>query len=171
MLTRTVEDLKSTFPRAGRLEWIGLSPARRAELVEVDCAQVEIGTGLVGDHHSLSGRGERQVTLIQAEHLPAIGALLGAAAVSPFVTRRNLVVSGMNLTALKDRTFRIGDVTLAGTGPCDPCSRMEENLGPGGYNAMRGMGGITARVVAPGEIRLGDPVEVVADKLEPNPRP
>ncbi len=69
-------------------------------------------------------------------------------------------LKGINLLALKDKTFRIGQAVLETTGECHPCSRMEENLGPGGYNAVRGHGGITARVVEAGMIRVGDRVEV-----------
>lgn len=99
--------------------------------------------------------GKRQVTLIQAEHLPVIAALAGLETVTPEHLRRNVVVSGLALLALKDRRFRIGDVLLEGTGECHPCSRMEEAFGPGGYNAVRGHGGITARVLEGGLIEVG----------------
>ena len=74
--------------------------------------------------------------------------------------RRNVVVRGINLLALKGRRFRIGSALLEASGECHPCSRMEEILGAGGYNAMRGLGGITARVIEGATIRVGD--EVVA---------
>jgi len=99
--------------------------------------------------------GKRQVTLIQAEHLPVIAALAGLETVAPEHLRRNVVVSGLALLALKDRRFRIGDVLLEGTGECHPCSRMEEAFGPGGYNAVRGHGGITARVLEGGLVEVG----------------
>jgi MOSC domain-containing protein YiiM len=154
--------LMAMLPRAGRVEWIGLRPQRDVPMDEVDHAVAESGAGLVGDRYS-GGSGKRGVTLIQAEHLPAIAALSGHAAVAPAKLRRNLVVSGLPLVALKGRRFRIGEVLLEGTDECDPCSRMEAALGPGGYNAMRGHGGLCARILEGGTIRRGDAVVALAD--------
>lgn len=149
--------LLACLPRAGRVEWIGVRPARDVPMHEADAVQATTGKGLTGDRYN-GGNGKRGVTLIQAEHLPAIAALAGHASVAPALLRRNLVVSGIPLIALKGRVFRIGAVLLEGTGPCDPCSRMEQALGEGGYNAMRGHGGLTARIVEGGIIRVGDAV-------------
>ena len=116
-----------------------------------------IDSGLIGDRYA--GRsGERQVTLIQWEHLPVIASVLGLESLDPSLLRRNIAVSGINLLALKDKQFRIGDAVLKFTGLCHPCSFMETTFGPGGYNAVRGHGGITARVVSSGKIALGDNV-------------
>ena len=88
---------------------------------------------------------------------------LGQEELHPELARRNILVEGVNLLSFKEKKFRIGDeVILEMTGPCHPCSRMEENFGEGGYNAMLGHGGITARVIQGGTIRLGDRVELVA---------
>ena len=158
---RPLDRLLGSVPRAGRLEWIGLAPARRAELVTVERVAVQPGTGLDGDHHARTGRGRRQVSFVQAEHLPVVGALLGRDAVAPADLRRNLIVSGINLLALKAARFRIGAVLFEGTGLCAPCSRMNETLGPGGFQATRGHGGIVAAALEAGEIQVGDPVEFV----------
>ncbi|UYB53813.1 MOSC domain-containing protein [Xanthomonas sp. AM6] len=149
--------LLATLPRAGRVDWIGLRSARDVPMLEVAQAVAHADGGLFGDRYAGSS-GKRGVTLIQAEHLPAIAALAGHAQVAPATLRRNLVVSGIPLIALKGRRFRIGDVELEGIAPCDPCSRMEDALGPGGYNAMRGHGGLCARIVHGGTLRLGDAV-------------
>ncbi|MCK0168900.1 MOSC domain-containing protein [Jannaschia sp. S6380] len=141
--------LMGTHARAGTLDWIGVRPARRAEMVALD--RVAVGPTLAGDH---AAPGKRAVTLIQAEHLPVIAALCGRA-VTEGALRRNLVVSGINLAALKGRAVRIGGAMLRLTGPCAPCSRMEETLGRGGYSAVRHHGGWCAEVLSPGEIALG----------------
>ncbi|HWS77120.1 MAG TPA: MOSC domain-containing protein [Thermomonas sp.] len=147
------------FPRAGRVQWIGLRPARDVPMQPVDSVEAEAGAGLVGDRYT-GGSGKRGVTLIQAEHLAVIAALSGHGEIAPATLRRNLLVSGIPLVALKGRRFRIGEVLLEGTDDCDPCSRMEAALGPGGYNAMRGMGGLCARIIEGGTLRAGDEVVV-----------
>ncbi len=154
--------LMANLPRPGRLEWIGLRPRRDVPMDEVEHALAQAGAGLVGDRYT-GGSGKRGITLIQAEHLPAIAALSGHDAVAPATLRRNLVVSGVPLIALKGRRFRIGEVLLEGTDECDPCSRMEAALGPGGFNATRGHGGLCARILEGGTIRRGDPVVAIAD--------
>lgn len=155
--------LMATLPRPGQVRWIGLRPARDVAMVDVARVEAVAGKGLVGDRYT-SGSGKRGITLIQAEHLPAIAALSGHETVVPALLRRNVVVSGIPLIALKGRRFRIGQALFEGTDECDPCSRMEAALGPGGYNAMRGHGGLCARILESGLIAVGDPVVPVVEE-------
>lgn len=131
-------------------------------MLAVEVATLRPGEGAEGDRWQGRPGGGRQVTLMQAEHLHAIGIYLGREMVSPELLRRNVVVAGINLLSLKGRRFRLGPAVLETTGECHPCSRMEETLGPGGYNAVRGHGGITARVMAGGAVRVGDAIELAA---------
>ncbi len=154
-----LQTLLDTLPQIGRVEWIGIRPARGEPMKALESVMITPGEGLQGDRFKGRESSKRQVTLIQKEHLHVIAACLHREAIGPEVFRRNIVVSGLNLLALKGKTFRIGGVTLEYTGLCHPCSKMEAALGPGGYNAMRGHGGITARVVERGELALGDGVQ------------
>ncbi len=158
-MTTTLKQLMGTFSQPGQLLWIGLRDSRRAPMNVVREAKASC-EGLAGDHYS--GRsGKRQITLIQAEHLPVIASCVGVDAVSPELLRRNLLITGINLLALKNRKIIIGDVEMELTGLCHPCSLMEQTLGPGGYNAVRGHGGVTARITSPGRLSVGDPVTLV----------
>lgn len=144
----------------GIVGWIGIRPAKDVEQIEVETVQAMEGKGLIGDRYK--GRsGKRDVSIIQAEHLDVVAKLLGKSSIDPALTRRNIVVSGLNLISLKGKIIQIGTAHLEVTGPCAPCSKMEARLGPGGYNAMRGHGGITCRIVKSGTISVGDTLEII----------
>ncbi|WP_091737464.1 MOSC domain-containing protein [Phenylobacterium immobile] len=165
----TLQRLLDAPVRPGRLAWIGLRTERRGGIEIVDAVRCSPDQGLIGDRYGgrtdLAGQGgKRQVTLIAAEDLAAVARFLDRPepALPPELVRRNLVVEGLNLTALKGRHLAVGDdVLLEITGECHPCSRMEEVLGEGGYNALRGRGGLTARVLGGGQARVGDVVRRV----------
>lgn len=165
----TIRERLSRVPQVGRVAWIGVRPEHGAPMRVLEEAIAIAGRGLEGDRIVLGpGGGKRQVTLIQAEHLDVIARLIGRGAsgeaIAPALVRRNLVIAGINLRALERMRFAIGrgGVVLEGTGPCEPCAKMDEALGEGAFQAMRGHGGITARVVVGGPIALGDEVRALA---------
>ena len=159
-MSNSLQDLFNTLPQVGQIKWIGLRPERKAPMIKLDSVDAIAGKGLTGDRYA-SKNGKRQVTLIQGEHLLAIASLLGRENVEPDLLRRNLVVTGINLLALKDKQFQVGSALLEYTGLCHPCSAMETTFGAGGYNAVRGHGGITARILESGEIKIGDDVSAL----------
>ncbi len=149
-----------TLPQTGTLTWIGIRPARWAPLQSLETVEALTDQGLAGDHYKGKPGSKRQVTLVQAEHIAAVAAMLHRSAIDPGLLRRNLVVQGINLLALKDQQFWVGEILLQTTGLCHPCSRMETNLGPGGYNALRGHGGLTAQILQGGYLHVGDVVRI-----------
>ena len=160
--------LTAEFPRPGNLDAIWVRSKRRGAMHALNEAQAEIGRGVLGDHRSASLRLQpaqrtREITLIQAEHIPLMAQWVGKAQLDAGLLRRNLVISGLNLLSMRSPfadarlVWQMGDeVLLQITGPCDPCSRMETLLGPGGYNAMRGHGGLTAMLLRGGRLKVGD---------------
>lgn len=171
-LTPNLQNISQTMRQIGRLEAIIVRPARRAEAALIQNTSAIEGVGLLHDRRGVEATkvakiSNRQVTLIQAEHLETIAKLMRLPNLHAIILRRNLVVSGVNLLAIKplfkEQThyLKIGVVLLEITGACAPCSRMEELLGKGGYNAMRGHGGVTAKVISSGELHVGDSASFV----------
>jgi len=145
----------------GVLEWIGLRHERRGQLVEVNQVVAIEGAGLEGDHRTAKANGSaRQVTIISREFIEQIMHFTGIAELHPGLLRRNLVVSGINLNALRHQRFEIGDALFEAGALCHPCSRMETALGKGGVAAMIGHGGLCCKILRGGTIALGDTVSV-----------
>ena len=155
----SINDLMNNFHGHGKVEWIGLRTGRREAMLSVSQANLVPGSGLEGDRFKGNLRSKRQVSLIQAEHLRAMADMLGIKDLDPQLLRRNIVISGVNLLALKGMQFTLGSARLEMSGLCHPCSRMEEIFGPGGYNLVRGHGGIIAKVIEPGMVNIGSQLD------------
>ncbi len=138
----------------GRLEAIATKAAKRAPIVQADRANVSIATGVEGDFR---GRQKaRQVTVLFAEDWAAAVAGLDPAA--PWTVRRaTLLVAGVRNPQRVGDVLAVGDVRLVVTGETQPCVRMDEQM-PGLWAALRAdwRGGVTARVIAGGDISVGD---------------
>ena len=150
-----MKELMQQYCQAGFVVAISVRPERLKPVELVDSVLALENKGLQGDR---SKGGNRQVTFIQKEHIAAVASFLGKPALDFTLTRRNILVEGINLVSLKGKQFEIGGAVFEYSGECHPCSRMEEALGMGGYNAMRGHGGITAKVIKEGEIKVGSPL-------------
>lgn len=158
-----LQELIGEVPQQGRVRWIGVRPEPHAPMIELDAVEARLEAGLTGDRARPGVRNARQVTLIQWEHLAVISSLMGRPddkPLRPDELRRNLAISGINLFSLKGRRFKIGQAIFETTGWCQPCARLQDNLGPGTFQAVRGHGGITARVIQSGIVRLDDTVSV-----------
>ena len=124
----------------------------------LDVAMVLAGYGIEGDWRS-HRRSGRQLTLVEEEALAAAGRALGALA-RPGSSRRQVVVRGLPLNPTVGKSLRAGDLVLEVTDLCDPCDNMEDKIGPGARAALANRGGICARVVKGGNLRVGDTIHV-----------
>jgi MOSC domain-containing protein YiiM len=143
----------------GKLEWIGLRTERHGPVVLVDSVMALAELGLEGDHRCQKIPGSaRQVTLISRDYLEQVAQALLIPSIDPFLLRRNLVISGMDMDLLRFQRIQIGDAVFATSALCHPCSRMDAALGPGAKQAIMGRGGLCAKILKTGRIALGDKV-------------
>ncbi len=157
----------SALPQ-GRLQWIGVRPARRESMQQLSHGEAVAGLGLLGDRRMQGRAGSaRQVSLISSEFIDSIARHMGREHIDPALLRRNLVVSGINLNALRYQYFQIGEVIFQAASLCHPCGRMEQALGPGAVAAMLGYGGLCARVLRGGQFAVGDALQPLAEDALP----
>ena len=127
-----------------------------------DSVEVEAGLGIVGDRfHGRAGTLASAVSFLAAEAVEEVEAELGLAAgtLDPVLARRNVVVRGVDLNALRHSHFSLD----TGTGPVDfdtagetsPCAWMDEVLAPGARDLLRGRGGLRALPRTSGTLRVG----------------
>ncbi|WP_299775605.1 MOSC domain-containing protein [uncultured Pseudoteredinibacter sp.] len=108
----------------GELRWIGLRPARKERVVDVNSVLAIADRGLEGDHRCAKTPGSaRQVSLISEEDLSCIKQLCGVRELKPELLRRNLLVRNVNLNILRHQRFKIGEAEFEATAQCHPCFR------------------------------------------------
>ena len=148
----------------GKVIAICTSPARGTQKHQVPAARFTVEWGIEGDAHG--GNWHRQVSLLSADKIAAFNAR--GANVQPGAFGENLVVEGFDFRALPVGTLlRCGDVLLEMTqigkechSHCEIFKRMGECIMP--------TQGVFARVLEPGEIRVGDEMEI-QPRTEPRP--
>ena len=122
------------------------------------------GSGIEGDRYCAgTGFWTRygdvcEVTLIEGEDLDYIEKELGIS-VKNGEHRRNIITRGIRLGALRRKNFRVGEVVLEYDRPRPPCRHVQDLSEPGMTRALKGRGGICARVVQAGNIRVEDAIE------------
>lgn len=148
----------------GMVEGIYVTGRGGGTMERVGEARVVRG-GIVGDRYR-EGNGYWtgldyvcEITLISAEDLDRIEHETGIR-VGNGEHRRNVVTRGIVLESLRGSRFRVGDAVLEYDRPRPPCRHVQDLTEPGMTRALKGRGGICARVVTPGAIRVGDAVEV-----------
>jgi MOSC domain-containing protein YiiM len=158
-----------------RLVAIYVAPTAGAPMEARAAVDVVPGAGLRGDRYATgsgtysgTGRGPRDVTLIEREAVDAVRTERGGIGVTEGETRRNLVTEGVALNHLVGRTFRIGAVRLRGVRLAEPCAYLEQLTGLAGVReALVHRGGLRAEVLDRGALQVDDAIELVDEPRLP----
>lgn len=156
----------------GTVEQIYIAERPGQPMRSVDEVTGEAGRGLVGDRHyrpdgvpALGKRGEvRDLSLVEAEVLEALRDDHGIE-LAGHETRRNIVTRGVRLNDLIGRQFRLGTMLCEGTEVCEPCAHMQKKVGKPILKPLVHRGGLRARILSGGQLRVGDAIEVVEAAL------
>jgi MOSC domain len=157
----------------GTVVSIHVAPEASAPMQSITEVRAFPGRGLEGDRYLVgtgfyskkSSYGGREVTLIEIEAVEALfGGVLNAEGerfgikLAAADTRRNIATSGVPLNHLVDHEFRVGAVLMRGTRLCEPCKHLDDLTQPGVMSGLIHRGGLRARILSEGVIRVGDSV-------------
>ena len=149
----------------GVVEGIYITSEGSAAMERVEEVRTIEGRGIEGDRYC-QGTGfwtnygdVCQVTLIEGEDLDYIEDELGIS-VKDGQHRRNIITRGIRLLDLRRKRFRVGEVLLEFDRSRPPCRHVQDLTEPGMTRALKGRGGICARVVQAGRIRERAAIEV-----------
>ncbi len=140
---------------------------------DLDRVQVVARKGIVGDRFfAKAAHMDAAVTLVAAEAVEAVAAELGLPPVDPLLTRRNVVLRGVPVDALRGHDLELvaadgSRVTLAGRRPAAPCAWMDEMIGRGAHAALRGRGGLRCVPLTDGELVRGPATLLTCAELDP----
>ena len=158
----------------GQVEAIHIAPDGGAAMQAMREVGAVVGVGLAGDRYAAglgfySSRptdpGAREVTLFEAEVLDRLSAEHGIV-LSAAEHRRNLTTRGVRLGALLGQRFRVGEVMLEGVKDCPPCEHLEQLVSQPVLQPLVTCGGLRARVLEGGTIRVGDVIAQAAGLLQ-----
>lgn len=129
-------------------------PAGRHELVEHQEIICVAGRGIEGDRFfDYKENHSGQITFFSAEVFEDVCQQLGVTEKHPGLTRRNVIITGVDLNALIGEEFSLQGVCFLGTEECRPCYWMDRAIAPGAEAALRGRGGLRARILTSGQLR------------------
>lgn len=123
------------------------------------------GLGIEGDRYFDRGEGALgQITFFDWSVLAAVREHFGLPDLSPTAFRRNVLIEGADLPALVGRRFALQGIQFEGTQDCAPCYWMDQAVAPGAHSFLEGRGGLRARILTSGTLRVGDAgMEVLGD--------
>lgn len=150
-----------------QIDSIFIAPTAAAQMQSLPQAQLIAGQGVAGDRYAqnlgtfsreLPGP-DHELTLIEIEQIRFFNDTCGLA-LEPGQFRRNVVTEGIDLNALVDREFLLGEAVIRGIRLCEPCRHLIPFTHPGILSTLRHRGGLRAAILTGGVIRPGDPIRL-----------
>jgi len=124
------------------------------ETSEIECVA---GHGIRGDRFfDYRDNYKGQITFFSREVFDLMSGTFGLTNKSPGLLRRNLLVSGIELNELIGADFTVQGVQFRGTAHCKPCYWMNTAVAPGAEEFLANRGGLRARILSDGRVRLGE---------------